>query len=213
MRLALVTSVTWRRPPVSRQIKKESTVPKRISPAAARLRRPGMSIEQMLDFGAGEIGVDHEAGFLLDELFGASGFETIANGGADTALPDDGVGDGTAGGALPEDGGFALVGNAHGGDVGPVRGGFFDRLTGDNKLRVPNGLRIVLDDAWSGKDLRKFLLCDGSRAAVVREKNGAAGGGALVEGEDEFGHEARVRGSGYSSMVGDSPQCNEGVKG
>ena len=41
VRLALLTSVTCRLPPVSRQISNESTVPNRISPASARARRPG----------------------------------------------------------------------------------------------------------------------------------------------------------------------------
>ena len=40
VRLALLTSVTCRLPPVSRQIRKLSTVPNRISPRAARARRP-----------------------------------------------------------------------------------------------------------------------------------------------------------------------------
>ena len=42
VRLALLTSVTWQRPPVSRQMRKVSTVPNRISPASARARSPGV---------------------------------------------------------------------------------------------------------------------------------------------------------------------------
>ncbi len=40
VRLAFETSVTWLRPPVRRQARKLSTVPKHSSPASARARRP-----------------------------------------------------------------------------------------------------------------------------------------------------------------------------
>ncbi len=40
VRLALVTSVTWTRPPVSFQSNQLSIVPKAISPRPARSRRP-----------------------------------------------------------------------------------------------------------------------------------------------------------------------------
>jgi hypothetical protein len=41
VRAALVASVAWTAPPVSRQSRNESTVPKASSPASARLRAPG----------------------------------------------------------------------------------------------------------------------------------------------------------------------------
>ena len=44
-------------------------------------------------------------------------FELLAESGGAAILPDDGVVDGLAGGAVPDDGGFALVGDADGGDV------------------------------------------------------------------------------------------------
>ena len=42
VRLALLASVTWARPPVRRQMRKVSTVPNRMSPASARARSPGI---------------------------------------------------------------------------------------------------------------------------------------------------------------------------
>ena len=41
VRLALLASVTCRLPPVSRQIRNVSTVPKSTSPLSARARKPG----------------------------------------------------------------------------------------------------------------------------------------------------------------------------
>ena len=49
VRLALVTSVTWR--PVSFQITQVSIVPKRISPFSARLRAPFTSSSSQRIFG------------------------------------------------------------------------------------------------------------------------------------------------------------------
>ena len=42
VRLALLTSVTWWRPPESFQASHESMVPKQSSPRSARLRAPGI---------------------------------------------------------------------------------------------------------------------------------------------------------------------------
>ena len=67
VRLALLTSVTCRRPPVSRQIRNESTVPNRTSPRSARPRRPVELVQQVLDLRAGEIGVDHQPGLVADQ--------------------------------------------------------------------------------------------------------------------------------------------------
>ena len=79
VRLALLTSVTWRWPPVSRQISQLSTVPNRISPAAARRRRPSIGVEQVLDLRAGEIGVDHQAGLVAKQRLQAVGLEPVAD--------------------------------------------------------------------------------------------------------------------------------------
>ena len=50
VRLALLKSVTWMCPPVSRQSSQESTVPKRISPRSARPRSPSIVSSRCLIF-------------------------------------------------------------------------------------------------------------------------------------------------------------------
>ena len=50
VRLALLTSVTCCLPPVSRQMRKVSIVPNRISPRSARARRPGIVSSRCLIF-------------------------------------------------------------------------------------------------------------------------------------------------------------------
>ena len=52
VRLALLSSVTWARPPVSRQMRNESTVPKSTSPLVARARKPSVASSRCLIFEA-----------------------------------------------------------------------------------------------------------------------------------------------------------------
>ena len=74
-------------------------------------------VEDPGDFGAREIGVEHEAGLLLDPRFVGLVFELANHACGAAVLPDDGIVDGFAGLAVPDHGGFALVGNANCGDV------------------------------------------------------------------------------------------------
>ena len=164
----------------------ESTVPKRISPRRACWRSPSRESKQVLDLGAGEIRVQQQAGLGAEDGLAAVGLQPLADRGADAALPDDGVGDRPAGVAVPEDGRFALVGDAQGGDVRgrKPRGGH--RLAGHVELAGPDRLRVVLDQAGAGQDLRELLLGLGHRPAVAAEDDRPARGGALVECEDEL---------------------------
>ena len=117
VREALVTSVTCIAPPVSCQTSQVSMVPNASSPASARSRAPGTLSRIQRDLGAGEVGVDHEAGAFADEGFVAVALQAIAEIRGAAVLPDDRVVDRLAGLAVPDDGGLALVGDADGGDV------------------------------------------------------------------------------------------------
>ena len=61
-------------------------------------------------------------------------FELLAESGGAAILPDDGVVDGLAGCAVPDDGGFALVGDADGGNVAWLCVGFGKSFQGDGDL-------------------------------------------------------------------------------
>ena len=81
-----------------------------------------------LDLGAGEVGVEDQAGLLADAAARARRPSAVADRRGAAALPDDGVGDRPAGRALPEDGRLALVGDADRGDVGGRGAGLGQRL-------------------------------------------------------------------------------------
>ena len=67
VREALLASVTCTLPPVSFQSSQESTVPKASSPDSRQLAGAGHVLEDPRNLGCGEIGVDQQAGALLDE--------------------------------------------------------------------------------------------------------------------------------------------------
>ena len=98
-------------------------------------------------------------------------------------LPDDGVVDRLAGGLVPHHRGFALVGDADGGDVvpGQVRlgQGRADHLAGV----VPDLGGVVLHPAGLREDLLVLHLAGGDDAAAVVEDDGAGARGALVDGD------------------------------
>ena len=145
-------------------------------------------------FGGGEIGVEKKAGLFRHHGFLAGILHHRADVGGAPVLPDDGVVDRLAGGAVPDDGGLALVGDADGGRHAAAR----PRL-GDHGCRhidggLPDVLRIMLDPAIRREMLRelgRLLRQDG--AGLVKE-DGARAGGALVDGDDgaKVGHGTSV---------------------
>ena len=99
-------------------------------------------------------------------------------------LPDDGVVDRLAGGAVPHHDGLALVGDADAGQRPGVELRAGQRAATDLDRCRPDFLGIVLDPAGLGKDLRQLLLRRGDGLARGVEDDGAGAGGALVDGED-----------------------------
>jgi hypothetical protein len=103
-------------------------------------------------------------------------------------LPDDGVGHRFSAGAVPQYGGFALVGHADRRDLRGRHVVFAHDLLRHRDLRAPDVVGIVFDPARLRKNLAKFLLRARVRMAVMVEQDGARAGGALVEGEYVLGH-------------------------
>ena len=149
------------------------------------LTRAGHVVEQPLDFGGGEIGVHHEAGFAADDIFVPLAAQLFATARGAAALPDDGMGDWFAGAAVPDHYGFALIGDGDGGDL--FRRGFGARedVVHGGKLRVPDGVWVVFDPAGLWIELRKLLLGAGAGIQRAVKQDGARTGRALVQGQDE----------------------------
>jgi hypothetical protein len=84
--------------------------------------------------------------------------------------------------SIPDNSGFALVGDADGGNVGGFGVGFRQSFAGAIQLRIPDVFGVVFDPTGLRKDLRKFLLGYANDAAGVVEQNGTRRSRALIQG-------------------------------
>ena len=158
-----------------------------------------LAIEDVGDLGAAEVGVQGKPrarpdAWLVPGL--AQGGTAL---GGDAALPDDGRRHGAAGGALPDDGRLALVGDAQRGDAGDPPGHLVDGLAGHGQLALPDVLGVVGHVAGEGVALRVLLLGERHRTAVPVEDDRPGGGRALVEGQDERPAHAGLPGAAVPS--------------
>jgi hypothetical protein len=145
----------------------------------------------MGDLGAGEVSVDDQTCSLAKRRLQSVGFESLAHRGRDAALPNDGVGHGLARAFFPNDCGFALVGDAHGGHVGRAAATPRESVFGHGELRLPDRFWIVLDVPRLGIDLLELFLGRGDGPALASEENRPAGGCPLIQSQHTVGHKAR----------------------
>ena len=138
--------------------------------------------------GGGEVGVYHQAAARRHHRLVPGGGQLGAAGGGASVLPDDGVVDGGAGAAVPDDCGFPLVGDADGGRGG---GACQDLAAGGYGIG-PDHFGIVLDPAVPRVDLRQRTGRRTQDFAVPAEQDGAGGGRTLVNCQDRrCGHSVR----------------------
>ena len=149
--------------------------------AEAKLPRGGAAaeagnlVEQPGELGAGEVRVQHQAGLGPHPVRQAVRSHARAAVGGAPVLPNDGVVQALAGGALPNQGGLPLVGDADGGDVlgrhrrggngGPAR------LQGG----APEHSRGLLHPAVLGEDQVEGALPRSQNAAGGQVEDDAAG--------------------------------------
>jgi len=149
--------------------------------AVDRIQDPG-------ELGAGEIGVEQQAGLLGDHRLVALGLEAGAQLGGAAVLPDDGAVNRLAGLAVPNDHGLALVGDADGGDVAGRQAGIRQRDPHRVLGGAPQIAGRVLDPAGAGEVLFELLLSDALDGELPVEDDGAGRGRPLVDGEHVAGH-------------------------
>src|SRR5581483_2113017 len=107
-------------------------------------------------------------------------------------LPDDRAMNRLAGGALPDNGGFALIGDADRRDLrgldlnaGAVA---VQRLAERAQHRLPDLLGLVLDPARLGEVLRELSVATTPELQLLVEHQHRGPGGPLIDRDDEFGH-------------------------
>jgi hypothetical protein len=144
----------------------------------------GVALEEPGDLAAREVGVEDEAGPLVEDGLVALGLEAGAHLGGLPALPDDRPVDRVARLPVPEDRRLALVGDADGAESpgGDSRGG--DRLRRHAAGLLPDLLGVVLDPAGRGVVLGDLGVGAAEHLALGAEHERGGPGGALVEGEN-----------------------------
>src|SRR3982074_1318687 len=90
---------------------------KRQCPAVRLFASSRNIVEQPVHFGAGEVGVDYEPRLLLNHFCVSGGSQFVAERRGATILPNDCVMNRFTGFAIPNNGGFALIGDADAGDI------------------------------------------------------------------------------------------------
>src|SRR5690606_41332467 len=115
----------------------------------------------------------------------AAFFEVTDDVRALAALPDDGGGDRLARGAIPEDGGLALVGDADGGNAVDAAVQVIQDPAHDPHRHVPDIVRVVVDPPGSRVDLVDLLLRDFEAPAGAIHHDGPARCGALIDRRNE----------------------------
>ena len=170
--------------PPAGETPEEETVDGPERQGAAALR--GQRIEQPAQFGGGEIRVGDEPGNAADGVAAPVPRQLVAERGGPPVLPDDGVVQRLSGRAVPDKGGFALVGDADGGDMGGVGAACGAGLAQARRGAAPDVLGVLLHPAGARIDRLDGAARHGAAAPPRIEDDGAGGGRALVEDEYRF---------------------------
>jgi len=138
-------------------------------------------IEDPGDFGPGKVGIRNQARLLTDQRPRTFRLEALAGGSGPAVLPDDGVMDGQARVAVPDDRRFPLIGDADGGNIFGAQPRFFQSQNGDADLGFHDFAGIMLHPAGPGIDLTEFFLNRGHDGACLIKNNRPRTGRALIE--------------------------------
>ena len=141
-------------------------------------------VENPCEFRCGEIGVQQQAGLCGDCGFMTTILHHLADIGSAAILPDNGIMDWCARGAVPDNGCFALVGDADGKRRGAACLCIFHHGTGHIQRRVPYGFRVMFDPAILRENLRKLGAFLRKDRPVLVKQNGPRRSRALINGND-----------------------------
>jgi hypothetical protein len=168
VRDALEASVTWRRPPVSRAMRYESTVPAASEPSARPAQMAGSSpasqvILVAVKYGSSRSPVSSVTRASCPASRSASQIRAVR--------------------PVPDHRRLPLVGDADAGDAGrPVQG-----LAARGQGGLPDLLGDVLDPAGPRVVLRELGVAAGGDGAVRRDHQGGDARRAGIDGEDTHG--------------------------
>src|SRR3989441_12531123 len=150
-------------------------------PPSRALPRPGHVVQDPSDLAAGEIGVNQQAGAVLDHLLAAIRLEPVTKRCGAAVLPEDRVVDGLTRCTVPDDGCLALIRDAYGSNIARSEVCPAKSLSGDTHLGSPKFVWIMLYPAGFGEDSAKFLSRNRVDPTVVVKQDRTRTGRALIE--------------------------------
>ena len=171
---------------IRRQVPGEEAVDRAEAELAVRraLARAGNGIQHPLQLRSGEIRIRNQAGLVAQHVAQAVVLQPLHQRRGAAALPHDRIAEGLAGRALPEQRGFALIGDADGRNIVYVDPRFFHRELQRVQLTVQNVLRTMLHPAGLGINLRKFNAVRRDQIRMLVEHDGARAGRSLIQRYD-----------------------------
>ena len=115
-------------------------------------------LQEPAQFSGRKVGVDQQAGELGYLVFVAGGFQLSTEVGGAAVLPNDSPVQQLARFGVPEQGGFALIGNTDPGNLLGADTGLLEYLTANRQGAIPDVFAVVLYPAVLWKVLSKLLL-------------------------------------------------------
>ena len=144
--------------------------------------QPGVGLQQPADLRSREVRIQDEPGPASNLVLVAGFPEGPAQGRGPPVLPDDRAVHGFERRPVPEDHRLALVGDAHGPDVGLPGPG--ERLARHPARDLPDLQRVVFDPARLGEVLRELGVRPPQNAPVLTDHETGGAGRALVDCEN-----------------------------
>src|SRR5690606_8498681 len=142
-------------------------------------------IKYPADLAGGKVRVEQQSGLVLEDGAATFALQSIRNllapGAGAAVLPHDGPVNRFASAPIPQQGGFALIGDADGANVASLEPGFGECLVVTAQRTLPQVIGFMFHPAVLGEMLREFLLTTGYPLALVIEDDDSAAGRSLVK--------------------------------
>ena len=145
---------------------------------------PRDPVENPLDLGGGEVGVDHQPGLVVDQLLVTVGDQLLGDVASLLGLPDDRVVDRLTGVAVPDDRRLPLIGDPDGGDLVRLDLGLDHHVRHHRLDAIPDLRGVVLHPARLREVLGELLLTHPHLIAIVVEDDRPGAGRPLVNCHD-----------------------------
>lgn len=144
-------------------------------------------VEHPSELRSREVRINDETSFGTDHVFRVGRFfPFLALGGGSSVLPDDRIVHGARGFSVPNNHGFALIGDADRCDIRTLRSAPTQTVLDGSRDAFPDVFGLVLDPAGFWINLSVFLIHASDRFASAAQETDRRSGCALVDGQNIF---------------------------